>query len=63
MPARPAKDWNGPSRELGGSIGDERVYCVRCGTIFVPAHGRDCPACTLAEVFEEVIDADIGDIW
>lgn len=60
MVAHPPEDWNGPGKELDGAIGDERVYCVQCGNIFVPAHGRDCPACTLAEVIEERVD---GDIW
>ena len=40
--------WNGPPRELvsGKDHPEESVYCVTCGTIFVPNSGRrDCPSC------------------
>lgn len=45
--------FNGPARELDGSHDDETVYCVQCGTVFVRAQGRDCPACTLAGMIED----------
>lgn len=57
--------FNGPGRELvntnyrgeivpGADIDDEKVYCCDCGTIYVTARGRDCPACTLAEMVREI---------
>lgn len=54
----------GFGRELGREEShlEESVYCVECGTIFVPAPERDCPACTLAERLDRVErDLDIID--
>lgn len=48
--------FNGPfGREMtaGQDHIEESVYCVECGTIYVPAQARSCPACTLAELIEE----------
>lgn len=43
-------NFNGPSRELMNTdFLEDAVYCVKCGNIFVPARGRDCPACAIAE--------------
>lgn len=49
---------NGPTRELTTRSDhlDETVYCVNCGSVFVSAIGRDCPACHLAERLDEVDD-------
>lgn len=49
--------FNGPERELpttptGEVTEDERAYCHQCGSMFIRAPGRSCPACTLAEMLE-----------
>lgn len=56
--------FNGPAREFVNvpedMYLDKSVYCVDCGTIYVWARGRSCPACTLAErldAIEETLDA------
>lgn len=48
--------WNGPPRELHGPHHDDTVYCVQCGSVYVWADGRSCPACTLNERLEEIED-------
>lgn len=57
--------FNGPPRELSdhpsapgapGELSEETVYCVQCGTTFVSAQHRECPACKLADMIEEATD-------
>lgn len=47
--------FNGPQKELARRNNhlDESVYCVVCGNIFVPARGRDCPTCKVAQMLKE----------
>jgi len=49
------ENFNGPPRELGrdDDLVEQSVYCTQCGTVFVPARGRDCPNCTVVELLEE----------
>ncbi|ADJ14444.1 hypothetical protein [Halalkalicoccus jeotgali] len=51
--------FNGPMRELHGDENhrEESVYCTQCGSIFVRNQiARSCPACTLAERQEKIIE-------
>ncbi|MDL5361331.1 hypothetical protein [Halalkalicoccus sp. NIPERK01] len=50
--------FNGTGRELHSSEDhrEESVYCTQCGTIYVKNFPRSCPACTLAERQEKIIE-------
>lgn len=56
--------FNGPSRKIDEDYGRPElvaflqnsagVYCTECGTVYITADGRDCPACTLAEQLADI---------
>lgn len=62
--------FNGPARVIAEDFGDGHlvaflqnsagVYCTQCGTVYVRADGRDCPACALAEMIDELDESTLS---
>lgn len=48
--------FNGPDRFLGreGDVVEQSQYCQSCGTVYVPAEGRECPNCMIIDILDEV---------